>query len=66
MDDGTPPTFPSTYTELQEHMRARLQPASNAEEHLVEQIVLCQYRLAQLEQRLSKTWEQLDHIFEAL
>ena len=66
MDDGTPPDLPSTYTELQEQIRARLQPASSTEDHLVEQIVLCQYRLTQLEHRLSKTWEQLDHIFEAL
>jgi hypothetical protein len=64
--DETPPDLPAIYTELQEHLRARLQPASSTEEHLVEQIVSCHYRLAQLEHRLSKTWEQLDHIFEAL
>ena len=54
------------YTQRQEKIFARLQPADEFEEHLVRQIVVCSYKLEQLQNRLTKAWCQLNKIYEEL
>lgn len=54
------------YTQIQEKVLARLQPASVMEEGLAQQIALCRYRLEQIENRLTKTWGQLNKIHAEL
>ena len=54
------------YTQKQERIFARLQPASEFEEHLARQIVVCNYKLEQFQNRLTKAWCQLNKIYEEL
>jgi hypothetical protein len=54
------------YTQKQEKVLARLQPASELEEHLARHIALCSYKLEQIENRLTKAWCQLNKIYEEL
>ena len=50
----------------QEMIFARLQPAGELEERLARQIVLCNYKLEQIQHRLTKAWCQLNKIYEEL
>lgn len=54
------------YTQQQEKIVARLQPASEFEEDLARQLVVCSYKLEQLQNRLTKAWCQLNKIYEEL
>jgi len=54
------------YTQKQERIFARLLPASELEEHVARQIVLCSYKLEQIEDRLTKAWCQLNKMAEEL
>jgi glucan phosphorylase len=54
------------YTQKQEMIFARLQPAGELEERLARQIVLCSYKLEQIQHRLTKAWCQLNKIYEEL
>jgi len=52
--------LPPAHAQLQERVFARLQPASDAEEQLARRIALCRYRLEHIQNRLTKTWSQLN------
>ena len=52
------------YTQQQEQLFARLQPAGEFEESLARQIVVCSYKLDQLRNRLTKAWSQLNKVYE--
>jgi hypothetical protein len=54
------------YTQKQEKIFARLLPASELEERLARQIVICSYKLEQIENRLTKAWCQLNKMYEEL
>lgn len=54
------------YTQKQEKIFARLQPASELEERLARQIVVCSYKLEQIQNRLTKAWCQLNKVYEEL
>ena len=54
------------YTQKQEMIFARLLPASALEERLARQIVVCYYKLEQIENRLTKAWGRLNKIYEEL
>ncbi|HEY7492092.1 MAG TPA: hypothetical protein VIH59_13410 [Candidatus Tectomicrobia bacterium] len=54
------------YTQQQEQIFARLQPASELEESLARQIVVCGHKLEQLRNRLTKAWCQLNKVYEEL
>jgi hypothetical protein len=66
MDKEHQRSTPYNYTQIQEQLRARLQPMSDMEEHLIQQMALCRYQLEQIENRLTKTWGQLNKIHEEL
>jgi hypothetical protein len=66
MDKERKSSTPYGYTQIQEQLRARLQPTSGLEEHLIQQMALCRYQLEQIENRLTKTWGQLNKIHEEL
>jgi hypothetical protein len=65
MDEDLTSETPYAYTQQQEKIVARLQPVGEFEEHLVRQIVVCSYKLEQLQNRLTKAWGQLNKIYEA-
>jgi hypothetical protein len=54
------------YTQKQERIFARLLPASELEERVARQIVVCSYKLDQIENRLTKAWGQLNKVYEEL
>jgi hypothetical protein len=54
------------YTQKQEKIFMRLQPASELEERLARHIAICSYKLEQIENRLTKSWCQLNKIYEGL
>jgi hypothetical protein len=54
------------YTQKQETIFARLQPASELEERLARQVVICNYKLEQIQNRFTKAWCQLNKIYEEL
>ena len=60
MDDDSNRDMLPAHTQIQERVFARLQPASDAEEHLARRIALCRYTLEQIQNRLTKTWSQLN------
>jgi hypothetical protein len=54
------------YTQKQEKVLVRLQPANELEERLARQIAICSYKLEQIENRLTKAWCQLNKMYEEL
>jgi glucan phosphorylase len=63
--DATPEgNAPQESTQRQEQLFARLQPASELEERVAQQIVSCSIKLEQIEQRLTIAWSQLQKIYE--
>ncbi|MGQ4807900.1 hypothetical protein NKDENANG_01266 [Candidatus Entotheonellaceae bacterium PAL068K] len=56
----------SAYRQQQAKIFARLLPTSKREERLVRQIVVCSYKLEQIENRLTKAWSQLQKMVEEL
>ncbi|MDH3604591.1 MAG: hypothetical protein OEU26_33705 [Candidatus Tectomicrobia bacterium] len=60
MDDEPNRDLPPAHTQIQERVFARLQPASDAEEHLARRIALCRYSLEHIQNRLTKIWSQLN------
>ena len=54
------------YAQTQEHVFARIQPTSEMEERLAERIAFCRYTLEQIQNRLTKSWSQLNKVQEAL
>jgi hypothetical protein len=60
MDDEPSHDLPPAHAQIQERVFARLQPASDAEEHLARRIALCRYTLDHIQNRLTKTWSQLN------
>jgi hypothetical protein len=54
------------YTQKQETIFARLAPGNELEEYLARQIVLCSYKLEQIQHRLTKAWGHLNKIYEEL
>jgi hypothetical protein len=64
MDEVLKRDTPYDYTQIQEQLWTRLQPASDLEAHLVEQLALCRYQIEQIENRLTKVWSQLNKIQE--
>jgi hypothetical protein len=59
-DDEPNRDLPPAHAQLEERVFARLQPASEAEVHLARRIALCRYRLEHIQNRLTKTWSQLN------
>lgn len=66
MNEEPKPDMPSTYVQYQERLLSRLQPDSEFEERLVRQIVLCSYKLEQIQNQLTKAWCQLNKVYEEL
>lgn len=66
MNDEPKPDMPSMYIQQQERLVHRLQPDSEFEERLVRQIVLCNYKLEQIRNRLTKAWCQLNKVYDDL
>jgi hypothetical protein len=62
MDEDLKPDIPSIYTQDQERLLNRLQPESEFEEQLVRQIIVCNYKLERIRNRLTEAWCQLDKI----
>jgi hypothetical protein len=60
MDNAPSRDLPPSQAQIQERVFARLQPASDAEEHLARRIALCRYTLEHIQNRLTKTWSQLN------
>jgi hypothetical protein len=60
MDNAPSRDLPPAQAQIQERVFARLQPASDAEEHLARRIALCRYTLEHIQNRLTKTWSQLN------
>ena len=56
----------SAYRQLQAKIFARLLPASECEKRLVQQMVVCRYKLEQIENRLTKVGYQLQKMYEEL
>ena len=54
------------YAQTQERVFARIQPSSEMEERLAERIAFCRYTLDQIQNRLTKSWSQLNKVQEAL
>ena len=54
------------YAQTQDHVFARVQPTSEIEERLAERIAFCRYTLEQIQNRLTKSWSQLNKVQEAL
>ena len=66
MNEELKPDMPSEYTQNQERLLNRLQPESEAEERLVRQIIVCNYKLERLRDRLTKAWCQLNKVYDEL
>lgn len=66
MDEALKRDTPYDYTQIQEQLWAHLQPESDLEAHLIEQLALCRYQLEQIENRLTKVWSQLNKVHEEL
>lgn len=64
MDEGLKIDSLYEYTQKQETIFARLEPASELEERLARQIVLCSYKLEQIQHRLTKAWCHLNKVYE--
>jgi hypothetical protein len=52
--------LPPAHAQIQERVFARLQPSSDAEQQLARRIALCRYTLEHIQNRLTKTWSQLN------
>lgn len=59
-NDAPSRDLPPAHAQIQERVFAHLQPASDAEEHLARRIALCRYTLEHIQNRLTKTWSQLN------
>lgn len=59
-NDAPSGDVPPAYAQIQERVFAHLQPASDAEEQLARRIALCRYTLEHIQNRLTKTWSQLN------
>jgi hypothetical protein len=59
-NDAPSRDLPPAHAQIQERVFARLQPVSDAEEQLVQRIALCRYTLEHIQNRLTKTWSQLN------
>jgi hypothetical protein len=66
MDEGLKIDSLYEYTQKQETIFARLEPMSELEERLARQIVICSYKLDQIQHRLTKAWCQMNKIYEGL
>jgi hypothetical protein len=66
MDEELKRDTPYDYTQIQEQLWVRLQPTSDLEAYLIEQMARCRYQLEQIENRLTKAWSQLNKIHEEL
>lgn len=66
MDDELRRDLEAEFTQLQERVFARLQPTSEVEVRLAQRIARCHYTLEQTQNRLTKTWGQLNKIQELL
>jgi hypothetical protein len=64
MDDALKPDSSHDYVQVQERVFARLQPDSAIEERLAKRIASCFYTLEQIQNRLTKTWSQLNKVQE--
>lgn len=63
MDEALKPDMCDAYKQRQQQLVERLQPGSEFEEHLVRQIVVCNYKLEQIQNRLTKAWCQINKIY---
>ena len=59
-NDAPSRDLPPAHAQIQERVFARLQPASDIEEQLARRIALCRYTLENIQNRLTKTWSQLN------
>jgi hypothetical protein len=59
-NDAPSRDLPPAYAQIQERVFARLQPASDVEEQLARRIALCRYTIENIQNRLTKTWSQLN------
>ena len=66
MSEEPKPDMPSMYIQHQERLVSRLQPDSEFEERLVRQLVLCHYKLEQIQDRLTRAWCQLNKVYGEL
>ncbi len=66
MDEALKPDMRHAYNQRQKQLFERLQPDSEFEERLVRQIVVCNYKLEQIQNRLTKAWCQINKIYGEL
>jgi hypothetical protein len=66
MNEELKPDMPSMYIQHQERLMSRLQPDSEFEESLIRQLVLCHYKLEQIQNRLTKAWCQFNKVYDEL
>lgn len=66
MNEEPKPDMPSMYIQHQERLVKRLQPDGEFEERLVRQMILCNYKLEQIQDRLTKAWCQLNKVYGEL
>jgi|SwirhirootsSR2_FD_contig_81_870430_length_2104_multi_2_in_0_out_0_3 predicted nucleotide-binding protein (sugar kinase/HSP70/actin superfamily) len=64
MDDVHNPDSPHEYAQVQERVFARLKPDSAMEERLAQRIASCFHSLEHIQNRLTKTWSQLNKVQE--
>jgi hypothetical protein len=64
MDDAHKPDSSHEYAQVQERVFARLKPDSAVEERLAKRIASCFYTLEHIQNRLTKTWSQLNKVQE--
>jgi hypothetical protein len=66
MNEELKPDMLSAYAQNQERLFNRLQPESEFEERLVRKIIVCSYKLEQIQNRLTKAWCQLNKVYDEL
>jgi hypothetical protein len=64
MDEARQPDLSHAYAQVQERVFARLKPDSAVEERVAQRIASCFHTLEQIQNRLTKTWSQLNKIQE--
>ena len=66
MDDEFKRNLAADFTQIQDSVFARLQPTNEVEQRLAQRIAHCRYTLEQTQNRLTKTWGQLNKMQEIL
>ena len=64
MDDVNKPDSSREYAQVRERVFARLKPESAVEERVAKRIASCFHTLEYIQNRLTKTWSQLNKMKE--